>query len=94
MLIIQTTPAIAVQFEHPVNPNGTRSTVCRIYKDISGSWAEKPCAVGTTTCSKSDNFNKAVGRKYALSRALLDNRHIFSKPTRKAIWETYREMCR
>lgn len=96
MLIIQTDDQrYGVSFEHPFNQNGKRSTVCRLYVNIGeGLWAEEPCAVGDATCSKSDNFSKASGRKIALGRALLNNKEIFPKPSRVKVWETYWRVCR
>lgn len=42
---------------------------------------------GSAFCSVEDNFNKAIGRKLALTRALEGSK--FSKEERTAIWETY-----
>lgn len=42
---------------------------------------------GCSFCSLYDNFNKAVGRKISLSRALENN--MFSKEDRKNIWNVY-----
>ena len=43
--------------------------------------------VGEAYCSKLDVFNKEVGRKIALARAL--NNAKFDRNVRKQIWQTY-----
>ena len=94
MLIIKTLDTtLGVNFSHPHNDSGKRATICHIYKDINGEWAKDPLAVGQTVCSKKDNFSKAVGRKKALERALLENKKLFSRRVREIIWEAYWKVC-
>lgn len=47
-------------------------------------------------CSPRDNFNKEVGRKLALSRALESEtaRAILTKEDRKNVWEAYRTLTK
>lgn len=49
-------------------------------------------ATGKAYQSPKDNFNKAVGRKIALDRALR-NSNKFYKEHRKIFWDTYKKHC-
>ena len=48
--------------------------------------------IGVAYCSEEDNFERAVGRKLALTRALRDSD--FTKEERAMIWETYNDMVK
>ena len=48
--------------------------------------------VGDANCFINDQFNKSVGRKISLTRAL--QRYPFSKEDRKLIWKEYFKHCK
>lgn len=66
-------------------------THCYIYDGPSGEG--ELVADGRSVCHAHDHFNKNIGRKYSLSRALHE---LFpkpeDKPARAAFWAAYREM--
>lgn len=64
--------AVGLSFAHPEGDDGRRSTICRIFEVTPGASLKDAIflAKGETVCSKKDNFDKAVGRKLALQRAL------------------------
>lgn len=45
-------------------------TICKIYR------GEELIGEGRADCSLSDNFNRVVGRKWSLHRALLENKKV------------------
>ena len=96
---------IGIQFRHRFGEsilNGIKSksrmTHCGIY-DISGLKPEdKPVKIssGMARCSDKDQFNREVGRKISLTRALLEGDHFLSQKTfeakvlREFVWLAYR----
>lgn len=74
---------LGTQLTHPENV--TRFTVCRIYEDkelVSTGYSFTQCC---------DNFDRATGRKIALSRALS---HFSDKNFRGDIWHAYLNKCK
>ena len=93
MLIITVTPTTyGIDFSHPLDEKGRRTTVCSVFQDDAGEWIG--LATDSTTCSRKDSFNKSVGRKVALQRTLLANRDLFPKPVRMRIWQEYWSVCK
>ncbi len=45
---------------------------------------------GAATCHPQDNFSKSIGRKLALTNAMLD----FDRDLRKIIWQEYHKHCK
>jgi len=73
-----------VRFAHSQYPSGTWCkgvTTCEIFN----AFDESGVGYGLTYCSRSDQFNKATGRKVALTRAL----KAFDKETRTRFWKAY-----
>lgn len=66
-------------------------TICGIYSEDDKN---APCFVGLSYCSKNDNWEYNIGRKYALKDALdtLENSHLISHEDRKAFWDKYFEV--
>lgn len=74
MIKIQlSTGMIALSFAHPKSSTdeslASRATVCKIHKVENGVVGEVIHS-NTAYCSRSDNFNRPVGRKLALARAI------------------------
>ena len=93
MLVITVSPiTYGIDFSHPVDDKGRRTTHCSIYQDEAGEWVD--LATDSTTCSRKDSFCKSIGRKVALQRTLLANRDLFGKETRRRIWQEYWTLCR
>jgi hypothetical protein len=67
-----------ISFKHNVKEGVTSCYVNREDNDIY---------IGKAICSEEDQFNKSVGRKIALSRALLSAG--ISRPVRRKIWFDY-----
>lgn len=59
-------------------------TECFMYKNTT----DKRVGWGIAICSRQDNFNKSIGRKIALARALKS----FDKETRTRFWSKYHEV--
>ena len=78
-------------FDHPVELyKVSRVTHCRLVndnKDDTHKDFNKTFGEGLAYCSINDNFERAIGRKIALTRALKDAG--FDKDTRTAIWKEY-----
>jgi hypothetical protein len=78
---------VYVKFDRvPVHPTDTlrRKYVCKIYV------GNVKVAEGVSVCSEKDNFCKAVGRKLAFARALLNAfPEAEGKPIRAIIWSQY-----
>lgn len=74
-----------VDFSHGTDDSGSRFTLCQL--GVSRSEDEMPLnsSSGISLCSRKDNFNKATGRKLALTRALAYHDRGF----RTKIWEAY-----
>ena len=76
---------------------GCFDTYCLIYllEDIKGKIEDRPrVAMGVAYQSPKDKYNKMVGRKIALSRALdqiLPNDDPANKKFRKVFWDTFRK---
>ena len=88
---------VALTFRHPVVDSGRRATICRILEqepDVANHWTM--LSEGRVECSQQNNFNKEVGRKLALERALLRKdpfgNKCFGKNDRRIVWEHY--FCR
>lgn len=79
MQVIVNESPIRVGFKHIV----PFETQCFIRKQ------DTLIATGFASCSDSDNFERAIGRKVSLSRALRNAG--FDKITRRFIWEHYFE---
>jgi hypothetical protein len=58
-------------------------TTASIARRVNGGWQFQ--AGGTTRCSASDQFNKEVGRKLALRRALTG----WGREARRTVWQAY-----
>lgn len=59
---------------------GRRQTHCHIVDDT-----EEELSHGVAECSKEDQFDKAVGRRLALARAV----EPFTKAERREVWSAY-----
>jgi hypothetical protein len=80
--------SIKVSFKHyPVTEDDKISfeTVCSIVP----TGQKAPFICGVAFCSKKDQFNKEVGRKLALKRALDRNLANWDKIQRTIIWKAY-----
>jgi len=77
-----------VNWQYGRAENGTPLFVnCNIYEKISPEESVL-VASGRAICSQKDIFDKEIGRKLSLSRAMKD--HIFlSKEDRRNVWENY-----
>ncbi len=77
-----------VSWKYPDAWTNHRNTVCVIdafcVPPLDGT---VNIAVGSSICSKTDNFNKRTGRKIALSRAIKSAD--LPKNFRKEIWDAY-----
>ena len=60
-------------------------TTCYIFEDASNGFFDHAFSSGQSLCMAEDNFEKAVGRKLALARAVMK----FSREDRKVIWDQY-----
>jgi hypothetical protein len=73
----------------------SHETVCAIYatKEAYTNSSEKywlfAMADGVAECRRSDNFNRATGRKLSLEHALKEAG--FDRETRKQIWQEYKD---
>lgn len=76
-----------VSFQHTQFPVGTwcHGTTNCIINDLQD---DNNSRIGTAICSRQDQFNRAVGRKVALTRALKP----FDKETRTRFWKRYFEV--
>jgi hypothetical protein len=75
-----------VFFRHARLEEPQRYTTCFILP-VDCTNTEEALAIGTATCSRGDNFDRAIGRKVALAKALKG----FDRETRKAFWQAYFE---
>lgn len=66
-----------IRFVHRV---GIGVTLCLIYDND-----KLPVQVGAAYCSKKDHYDRKVGRKVALARALKDT----PREYRKKVWDAY-----
>ncbi len=90
---------LAIVFSHfhviSFPPNSTagvkvRATRCELFElDAVGRIILPRLSKGESKCSPLDNFIKAVGRKIALTRALMNADDPFAKADRTAIWDAY-----
>lgn len=66
------------------------STTCNLYGSMpeiqDGVIMSTSIATGVSVCSVEDHFNRKLGRKLALERAIQDG---IPKDKRKAIWEDF-----
>ena len=69
-----------VSFQHD---RTLRITVCVVVEEKN---VEEEPLVGVATCSLRDNFNRAIGRKLSLARAIAEG---FPRERRKAFWVAY-----
>jgi len=69
-----------VSFQHPTSDGETvrRGTVCTVE-------GPEGAVIGISICHPEDNFDRSVGRKRALTRALAP----FEKEFRTAVWSEY-----
>jgi hypothetical protein len=75
--------AYVVRFHHDVM---SRVTECVITKRLNNKFGEmEACKVGAARAAAQDQFNKKVGRRISLERALSS----FQREERAAIWEAY-----
>ena len=90
MLIVNLgSTSLGIVFEHVRGDNHQPyATKCKLFGVRTGA---EPVllAKGTAKCSYLDNFQKCVGRKIALTRAL-GKLSTLSKADRKAVWDAYR----
>jgi hypothetical protein len=61
-----------------------KSTECKVFSN------NMLIGFGITYCSKNDNFNRKIGRKISLTRAISK----LDKSTRKEIWDNYWKQVR
>lgn len=66
-------------------------TICKLLDGKVQPPDEITYAVGTAVCFKPDNFNKGMGRRIALTKALKSAN--LDKPARTAVWQAYFERC-
>ena len=66
----------------PAFTPASKRTICTI-----SAPGFKEIAFGTSYCLECDNFRKATGRKYALTRALKKAK--YPKNIRTTVWKTY-----
>lgn len=98
------TALIRFRYETIFRKNGeqVRVTICDILSFGVGKFDYTPIPpeefdhyaldTGKAYCSAEDNFNKEVGRKLALKRAMEDRSGTeapYTRPMRTAIWEAY-----
>mgnify|MGYP001578814589 FL=1 len=81
MRIIIENKTYRVIFTHN-KPHLTRTTLCVIEED----GGQRLFSTGLAECLIQDNFNRAVGRKIALTRAV---RQAFPREQRRAFWAVY-----
>ncbi len=69
----------------------TKCSIVKLYKDENTPLVRLLIGTGETYCSSKDSYNKDVGRKISLTRAL---QKIFpsNKEIRKAFWNAYYKM--
>ena len=82
-------PRYALTFIHNKDDRGRRVTVAKVFAIDPKTDEAREIAKASSGCSLSDNFNKAKGRRLALTRALQD----FPKTIRRDIWRGYFEQC-
>jgi len=75
------------------NPNWVsakehRATICEIV-ELDGEKIINKLAKGIARCNPLDNYNKEIGRKNSLTKAL--NNSNYGKVDRKRIWRAYHE---
>lgn len=75
--------------EHVIKTKGG-TTECTIYEG-SGKSNRAEISHGQSTCSGLDNYNRAVGRKLSLARAIPKDTDVLF---RKRVWETYLKECK
>jgi hypothetical protein len=63
-------------------------TICTI-KTINTDLSERR-DIGMASCSLQDVYNKSIGRKKSLAKAI----RVFDKDFRKTVWDTYRRECK
>lgn len=71
-----------IMFSHDVKK---RKTKCRVTDANEGL-----IDTSESRCNSSDIFNKRLGRKLSLARAIVT----LPRPTRIIIWEDYKKSCR
>ena len=80
------------EFPGKEEKDGYRKTVCEVYR-LGPRKSVPPerelISTGVATCSPLDQFQKEVGRKVSLTRALQETAPSLNKDFRAAIWKTY-----
>lgn len=72
-----------VKWSYPERVSPARLTLCTVIFDEG-----EHEFIGTAVCSKEDQFNREIGRKVSLSRALKQ----IPRSQRKPFWEAFRTM--
>jgi hypothetical protein len=80
-----------VKFQHEVpgkeEKRGYRKTLCQVYKLLQDE--RQLISSGTAVCGPLDQFQKEVGRKVSLTRALQTIGPCLNKKLRTEIWKEY-----
>ncbi len=76
---------VRISFKHARTPGGTLGSALGISAMTYCKFDDR--IMGTALCSTLDNFNRNMGRKIALQRAIKD----LPKDQRKLIWSAYHE---
>ena len=79
-----------ISFRHEIDhENGGGLTQCFIEaKSPSGEWVRH--SSGIATCVKEDNYDRRIGRKLSLARAL----SAYDRDFRSDVWEAYFRNCK
>lgn len=79
-----------ISFKHDGPGYSPRTTTCSIEKVTAGGRFKddgQVIATGIASCDSRDNFDKSIGRRLSMKRAM--NKSNFSRAERIRIWEAY-----
>lgn len=85
---------VHVRFEYSVFQSSVGNGITKAYATVvDEDGVPITDSQGCALCSCADNYNKVVGRKIALGRALLE---LFpdNKSKRSRVWKAFKEKCK
>jgi hypothetical protein len=85
--MIATEIGVRVQFKHEQNPGGCLEGFNAVSRCYLVDEAGNDIGVGAAFCVAEDQFNKEIGRRIALTRALSNSK--LEKDARRQVWEAY-----
>lgn len=75
-----------ITFEHDRHHACTLCAIEKLREGEDKRWVQEILGAGVAACSPHDHFNRAIGRKISLARAI---QAAFMRDRRKVFWEAY-----